>query len=75
MCCQVSMATDLCQGACQPNFVKKTTENDQSSNACQSFRINVKAVKRFGLILQCMYLSAKRLKLPYFGEGKVEKSG
>ena len=41
------MATDFCGGAFQPNFAKKTTENDQSSNACQSFRINVKDVKPF----------------------------
>ena len=29
-------------GAFQPDSAKKTTENDQSSNACQSFRITVK---------------------------------
>ena len=37
----------------QPIFVRqpillKATENDHSSNACQSFRINVKAVKLAG---------------------------
>ena len=35
----------------------KAIENDKSSNACQSFRINVKAVKLSGKILRLMYFS------------------
>ena len=48
--------TDFDEGAFQPKFAK-TTENDQCSNACQSFRINVKAVKLSGEILRLMYFS------------------
>ena len=33
--------------------------NDQSANACQSFRINVKAVKVLGQILRLIYFSEK----------------
>ena len=53
------MATDLCEGAFQPHFAKKRTENDQSSNACQSFRTTVKAVKLLAQILRFMYFSGK----------------
>ena len=53
------MATDLCESAFQPNYAKKTTENDQSSNACQSFKINGEAVKRLREILCFMYFSGK----------------
>ena len=35
------MVTDLCGGAFN-QILLKTTENDQSSNTCQSFRINVR---------------------------------
>ena len=50
------MVTDLHEGAFQPNFAKKMTESDQSSDACQSFRINVKAVKQ---ICHCMNFPKK----------------
>ena len=43
----VSIVTDLCAAASQPNFAKETSENDQSSDAWQSFRIDAKAVKLF----------------------------
>ena len=52
------MATDLCDGAFQPNCAKKT-ENDQSSNVCQSFKINGKDVKLLEQILRSMSLSEK----------------
>ena len=51
------MAIDLCEGAFQPNFAKKTSENAQRSNASQSFKI--KAVKLLGKILHFMYFSEK----------------
>ena len=59
MCYHVSMTTDLFEGTFQPNFPKKETETDQSSNACQSFRINVKDVKLLEQILHFMYFSKK----------------
>ena len=43
----VSMVTDLCEGAFQP-ILLKTAENDLTSQTCQSFRINDKAVKLIG---------------------------
>ena len=51
------MATDFCEDAFQPDFAKKTTETDQSSNAFQSFRINATASKLFGQILRLIYFS------------------
>ena len=53
------MASDLCEGAFQPNFAKKTTENYQRSNARHSFRISVKVVKLLGQILRFMYFSER----------------
>ena len=42
------MSFDLCKGACQPNCVKMT-ENNQSSNICQISIINPPMVKPFQL--------------------------
>ena len=39
------MATNYLEGAFQPNFAKETSENDQSSDDSQTFKIKVKAVK------------------------------
>ena len=49
------MATDLFGGA----FLPDCAENDQSSNVCQSFRINGKAVKLLGQIFRFMYFPEK----------------
>ena len=73
------MATDFCEGAFQPNFAKKATENDQSSNACQSLRINVKSCETFRtdslfnvLFRKLIYIW---MGLPDFKEGGVENLG
>ena len=42
-----------------PNFAEKTTENDKSFKACQSFKIKNKAVKRLRQGLQFMSFSEK----------------
>ena len=60
-------------------FSLKMTENDQSSNACQSFRINVKAIKLFRTDSLCNVLFEKLnyiwVDLSDFREGRVEKLG
>ena len=53
------MATDLCEGAFHPNFAKKMTEKYESCIVCQSFRIDVKAVKRLGKVFRFMYFPEK----------------
>ena len=72
------MATDFNEGVFQPNFAK-TTENNQSSNACQSFRINVKAVKFFRTAFPFNLLYRKQIyiwtDLPDFRETWVENLG
>ena len=53
------MVTDLGKGVFSQIFLKKTTENYQSSNACQSFRITAKALKLLGIIHRFMYFLEK----------------
>ena len=52
------MATDLHKGVFSQIWLK-TTENDQKSNACQSFKITAKAFKLLGRICRFMYFSEK----------------
>ena len=52
------MATDLHEVVLSQILLKndKVTE---SSNACQSFQITIKALKLLGMICRCMYFSEK----------------